>query len=92
MQNEWKFIEILQSFSKKKTKKLGQKLCIERTCLEAFEFDELLHPVNNENLVVVIYETYVTRVKPTLNIYGGCCGLVVIQISWICLWNIRQLI
>lgn len=48
--------------------------------LKAFEFDKLLNSINDENLVIVIDIAYVTGVKPTVNVYGGCRGLVIVQI------------
>lgn len=48
--------------------------------LKAFEFDKLLNSINDENFVIVIDITYVTGVKPTVNVYGGCRGLVIVQI------------
>lgn len=52
------------------------------TYLEAFEFDNFLDSINNENLLIIIYITNVSSMKPTFNIYGICCGLQIIQIPY----------
>lgn len=51
--------------------------------LEAFEFDDLLDPINNENFIIIVHISYVPGVKPPFNVYSACRRLNIIQISCI---------
>lgn len=49
--------------------------------LKAFEFDDLLDSVYNENLIVIVDVTNISRVKPTIYVYCVGGGLSIVQIS-----------
>ena len=61
---------------------INKNILSSRAYLEAFEFDELLYSINDENFIVIIHITHVTSVKPALRVYGGCRSRSIIQISW----------
>lgn len=50
------------------------------TYLKAFELDELLDSVDDENIVVVIHVPYVAGMEPTVDVHGSCSGLGIIQV------------
>lgn len=48
------------------------------TCLEAFEFDELLNSINYKNFIIVVDVAYIPGVEPTIHINGGSRGIIII--------------
>ena len=59
-----------------------ERLQLGRRYLKTFVLDELLKPVDNEDLVVIVDVSDVSGVQPAFLVYGSCCGLRVVEISW----------
>ena len=54
---------------------------LRRGYLEAFIFDQFLETIDNEELVVVIDETYVAGVQPSVFVDYSLRGIFVVEVS-----------
>jgi hypothetical protein len=57
----------------------GFKLC--RRHLKALVLDDLLEPVDDENLVVIVHVTDVTGVQPAVRVDGVLRGFWVVKVT-----------
>lgn len=54
---------------------------LRRRHLEAFVFDQFLETIDDEDLVVVIDETYIAGVQPSIFVNYALRGLFVVEVS-----------